>query len=408
MVALSVSAVRLAEPEDLPLLQAVETAADQRFAEVMDISAWGSSPHRTPTGAERATRGTLLVVGQPVLGFAHIVDLDGGRHLEALAVHPGAQGRGIGGSLLRSAYGVVADAGVDALTLTTFADVPWNGPWYAHHGFAPLSDPLPPALAALRADEHAAGLDDSGPRIAMSRRIVDAPTPVPAVSVLPVRDGPDGLEVFVQHRVATMDFVPDAVVFPGGRVDAGDAELGAALDLPAELLADHQRAWSATAHERLGDGPTATRILLATALREVEEETGARIDPTHLIPWDDWITPIGGKKRFDVRFFLLPVHGAGRTAEFGHTTTEAHRSEWALVEAVEAGAENGSLVLVAPTRILVEELAMLGSVSAAEGLRPQIVPVHHDLCPTPGRRGRLPADLSAGTPTGPRHAPSTP
>lgn len=384
-MALSVTAVRHAEPEDLPLVQSIEAHADRQFAEVIDVSGW----RPPPSGQERARRGTLLAVGQPTLGFAHVVTLNGGHHLDAIAVRPDAQRRGLGTRLLRAAYGVVADAGSDELTLTTFERVPWNAPWFKRHGFAVLPDPLPPPLTAIRSGERAAGLDDGGPRVGMSRRIIDTPTPTPAVSVLPVRDGRHGAEVFIQHRVGTMDFVPDAVVFPGGRVDPEDAALGAALEVPDRVLAEHERAWARTAHDRLGGGETAARTLLATALREVEEETGAQLDPAALIPWDNWETPIGYPKRFDVRFFLLPVRTPAVAATFQHTTTEAHHSQWTNVREIEAATEDGSLVLVAPTRVLVEELATLGSLAAAADLRPSVELVRHDMCPTPKRRGRI-------------------
>ncbi len=382
---LSMTAVRHAEPEDLPLVQEVEAQADRMFAEHMDTSGWDAPP----TGQERAARGTVLIIGQPALGFAHVIELDGRHHLDALAVRPRAQRQGYGTRLLTAAYGVVADAGGDELTLTTFAHVPWNAPWYERQGFEALREPLPEPLAAIRAAERDAGLDAHGPRVVMRRRIIDTPTPIPAVSVLPVRDSPHGLEVFVQHRVGTMDFVPNAVVFPGGRIDPGDAEWGAALDLPAGVIAEHVRAWAGTAHHLLGGGEVAARTVLATAMREVEEETGAHVNPADLIPWDDWETPIGYAKRFDVRFFLLPVRDPAYAATFGHTTTEAHVSEWAPVRAIEEGVENGSLILVSPTRTLVEELGLLGSVETAAALRPPVRLVRHDTCPSPARRGRL-------------------
>jgi hypothetical protein len=56
------------------------------------------------------------------------------------------------------------------VTLTTYADVPWNGPWYARHGFAELAE-LTPELARLRAAERAAGLDRHGRRLVMSRAV---------------------------------------------------------------------------------------------------------------------------------------------------------------------------------------------------------------------------------------------
>ena len=47
-----------------------------------------------------------------------------------------------------------------------------------------------------------------------------------AATVLLVRDGAAGPEVFVQQRAATMAFAPSMVVFPGGRVDPTDAAAG--------------------------------------------------------------------------------------------------------------------------------------------------------------------------------------
>ena len=59
------------------------------------------------------------------------------------------------------------------------------------------------------------------------------------------------------------------------------------------------------------------------------------------------------------------------------------------VEDIVRGADDGSLYLVAPTRVLVEELALLGSLDAAVALRPTIRRVRDDICPTPALRGRL-------------------
>ncbi|WP_082043742.1 GNAT family N-acetyltransferase [Mobilicoccus massiliensis] len=353
---LSITAVRRALPEDLAHVRVVELATEGRSGETeVDASA--------PT-AEDTREGTLLVIGQPPAGFARVVQRDGVHHLEALAVHPRAAGRGLGTSLVRAAYGLVLDAGADSLTAS-----PTSGAsWLLERGFQPGPGKTPDALY---------------------RYIEDSPAPTPAVSVVPVRDGDGGLEVFVQHRVGSMDFVPNAVVFPGGRVDPGDAELGAELDLPDDLVAEHQAAWACGHHERWGEEHQAVRTALATGVREVAEETGARIDPAALVPWDEWITPVGSAKRFDVRFFLLPVRDRGLANAMQHTTTEAHLSEWTPVSELAAGAEAGSLLLVAPTRVLVEELLTLGSVAAAMRLRPRIVPVRHDLCPLPAQRGRL-------------------
>lgn len=55
---------------------------------------------------------------------------------------------------------------------------------------------------------------------------------------------------------------------------------------------------------------------------------GARLDPTGLIPWARWVTPVGSvlsSKRFDSRFFAAAVPAA---QEPSHDNHEATRSLW--------------------------------------------------------------------------------
>ena len=48
-----------------------------------------------------------------------------------------------------------------AVTLTTFRDVPFNGPWYRRYGFRDLAEAeLTPDLRAIREEEGEAGLDN--------------------------------------------------------------------------------------------------------------------------------------------------------------------------------------------------------------------------------------------------------
>ncbi|WP_411757210.1 hypothetical protein [Streptomyces venezuelae] len=64
-----------------------------------------------------------------------------------------------------------------ALTLTTFADVPWNAPYYARIGFRPLADAeLTPALRTIRAHEAELGLD-RWPRLCMRRDLTPRTAP---------------------------------------------------------------------------------------------------------------------------------------------------------------------------------------------------------------------------------------
>src|SRR5690349_19611229 len=48
--------------------------------------------------------------------------------------------------------------------------------------------------------------------------------PRPAATVLLLRDGAQGVEVLMTRRSATASFAPGAYVFPGGGIDAADAQ----------------------------------------------------------------------------------------------------------------------------------------------------------------------------------------
>ena len=52
------------------------------------------------------------------------------------------------------------DQGFESVTLTTYVDVPWNGPYYERCGFRWLRDAeITPGLRALREEEARRGLD---------------------------------------------------------------------------------------------------------------------------------------------------------------------------------------------------------------------------------------------------------
>ncbi|WP_067971752.1 GNAT family N-acetyltransferase [Nocardiopsis trehalosi] len=111
----------------------------------------------------------VLVTGSPVRGLAALIALDGAAHLEQLAVDPAYGRRGLGSALLEAACAHARSRGYAAMTLTTFRDLPWNGPWYAARGFAVLpEDRWGPGLRAQWRAEEEAGIAVL-PRIAMRR-----------------------------------------------------------------------------------------------------------------------------------------------------------------------------------------------------------------------------------------------
>lgn len=92
-------------------------------------------------------------------------------HIEQVSVHPEHQGRGIGRQLIEYVDRWAAGQGISALTLSTFRNVPWNGPYYARLGFSELvGDELTPGLAEIQAAETALGLDPAE-RVFMRRAV---------------------------------------------------------------------------------------------------------------------------------------------------------------------------------------------------------------------------------------------
>jgi GNAT superfamily N-acetyltransferase len=150
---------------ELALLPAIEEAADRVFAEV----GFDSLPPAASV-AELATARFVLVAGSPPVGFARIEEIDGAAHLEQMSVSPEYARKGMGGALLEGACEWAAGAGYPAITLITFAKVPWNAPFYRRHGFVPIVE-LTPGLRKARAHEAELGLDALGTRVVMRRRL---------------------------------------------------------------------------------------------------------------------------------------------------------------------------------------------------------------------------------------------
>ena len=128
--------LRLADTADQERLGGIEDAADSRLTELFGPGEWSPSP----SGAERAASpGFVLVSAEthagPAVGFAHVVEQDDLAHLEQLSVLPEHGRRGHGRALVDAAKREARSRGYRELTLRTFADVPWNAPFYASCGF---------------------------------------------------------------------------------------------------------------------------------------------------------------------------------------------------------------------------------------------------------------------------------
>ena len=161
--------IRRASSSDLPLLASVEVAAGARFRE-LGLDTIADDPG--PSVAELAPHlddGTIWVAetDDGIVGYATASIVDGEGHLDQVSVVPEAGGMGFGSGLITEVHHWAATEGLPSVTLTTFRDVQWNGPYYERLGYLALDDrELGPELRAIREAEVDAGLDVL-PRVAM-------------------------------------------------------------------------------------------------------------------------------------------------------------------------------------------------------------------------------------------------
>jgi GNAT superfamily N-acetyltransferase len=157
------TAIRPCLPGDAPALQVIECLAGERFREVGLADVADNEPASVDTLAHYATAGRGWVAvdesGEPV-GFVVVDVVDANAHVEQVSVLPDHQGAGIGRALLDRVRAWAVQNGRSAITLTTFADVPWNAPLYRHLGFRVLAEgEIGPELRAICFKEAAHGLD---------------------------------------------------------------------------------------------------------------------------------------------------------------------------------------------------------------------------------------------------------
>ncbi|WP_228539746.1 GNAT family N-acetyltransferase [Nocardia sp. XZ_19_385] len=168
--------IRQATEADLPVLQDIERAAGKPFADIGMQSVADDDPPSLSTLREFQRVGRAWVrpddadrpIGYLVLGL-----VDGNAHIDQVSVDPEYVGQRIGKGLIDHAAAWSKSEGLQAITLTTFTEVPWNGPYYERLGFRYLlPDQETPGLRELRAAESAHGLD-RWPRACMRAELAD-------------------------------------------------------------------------------------------------------------------------------------------------------------------------------------------------------------------------------------------
>ena len=179
---------------------------------------------------------------------------------------------------------------------------------------------------------------------------------IPAATIMLLRDGPQGLEVFMVVRHHQIDFASGALVFPGGKVDVRDTEavvrertIGAG-ELDDQLLSMRVAAIR-EAYEECGvlmarsrdDGQLVSGSRLADLeewrdrLNRNEIGIGEMLEAEDLVlaadtltPFAHWITPKMMPKRFDTHFFVAHAPEDHVAAHDGHESvdTQSLQSGW--------------------------------------------------------------------------------
>jgi 8-oxo-dGTP pyrophosphatase MutT (NUDIX family) len=205
----------------------------------------------------------------------------------------------------------------------------------------------------------------------------------PAATVVLVGEGGPPQVLFLQRHKQS-GFMARAHVFPGGRVDAADAD--------PDLLARVAGVDATALGVRMGMEPGTAVAHVVAAIRETFEEAGillgqaARADRAGIDVWRDrlnggdasfaamaeacdlrldggaltyfahWVTPPIEPKRYDTRFFLARAPRGQRSAHDGHETTA---SVWLDAAAALSEHAAGRFALAPPT------WRILGDVAAA-------------------------------------------
>jgi 8-oxo-dGTP pyrophosphatase MutT (NUDIX family) len=212
------------------------------------------------------------------------------------------------------------------------------------------------------------------------------PVARPAASVILLRDGPHGVEAWLMRRVVGMAFAGGMTVFPGGRVDASDA------DSRIKTVGGDVAALA----RRLGESAEDARAALVAAARELFEETGVMLcrptpsietrdlrrqledrvlsfadvlgevggvlDFDALRPWARWVTPESEPRRYDTHFYLAALPDG---AEADDDTSEASAAHWLGVRAALAEAASGTRLMLPPTLVMLRDLAAFDTVQGA-------------------------------------------
>ena len=207
-----------------------------------------------------------------------------------------------------------------------------------------------------------------------------------AATVVLLRDGAGGPEVYLLRRHTSMDFAGGMCVFPGGGVDPRDFDASVAWAGPSPAE------WA----ERLGAAEDVARALVCAAVRETFEESGVLLagpSPETVVAdttggeweadrvalesrelamtdfltrrglvlrtdllgaWDGWLTPVFEPRRYRTWFFVARMPEGQRTRD---VSTESSSVVWKPAAVAADEADAGTLAMLPPTYLTCLEIA---------------------------------------------------
>ncbi len=210
--------------------------------------------------------------------------------------------------------------------------------------------------------------------------------PRPAATLILLRSGPGGLETLLLQRTKNAVFLGGAYVFPGGAIDASDAEArrvvgltdaqaSARLGLASGGLAYYvaavrecfEEAGVLLTCDARGEPVSADRAQKLMAYRhrpflEVLDAEDLYIPANALAYYGHWITAAGRPRRFDTRFFVALAPEGQQGA---HDANETVHDVWISPrEALERG-KRGEIELVFATKHTLTDLGRFHEPRAA-------------------------------------------
>lgn len=130
--------IRPTKVEDVHLLPEIEHSAGEKFRDLPDL-AWIADGEDMPakTHLKYVAKGTSWVAeaGDRIVGFVCAEPAASDLHIWELSVRQEWQGKGIGRQLMETTIEYARINRFRFVTLTTFQEVAWNGPFYRSLGF---------------------------------------------------------------------------------------------------------------------------------------------------------------------------------------------------------------------------------------------------------------------------------